>query len=194
MKNKLIISSFVLAMLFSANSYAQFNPHSNGVSMITAGVGFSSWGIPIFARYEAPVADNITVGGGLSFQTKSDTYGSSKWKTTLFSINARGSYHFNELLEVTDEWDFYAGVNLGYVVANGKWTDNGGNGNVITPDSNARIASTSATTAYGFGSGGIGVGIHLGARYFIKDNLGINLEVGGGSQLSGGTIGVTFLL
>lgn len=190
MKNKLILTCFTLVMLFSTSSYAQFNPYANGVNMLTAGIGFSNWGLPIFARFEAPVADNITVGGGLSYQTKTDTYGSSKWKTTLFGINARGSYHFNELLEVNDDWDFYAGVTLGYIVANGKWTD-GGNFNIN--DSNARVASTTSTSGIGFGSGGIGFGVHLGARYFINESFGINLEVGGGSQLSGGTLGATFL-
>ncbi len=177
MKNKLIIASFALVMLFSANSYAQFNPYANGVSMLTAGIGFSSWGVPIFARYEAPVADNITVGGGLSFQTKSENYSTVKWKHTIFGITARGSYHFNELLEVNDEWDFYAGVGLGYYVWNQKYDGNGFTGSYS-----------------GTGSGGFSVGVHLGGRYFVKDNLAINLEVGGGSVLSGGTIGVTFLL
>lgn len=177
MKNKLIIASFAFVLLFSANSYAQFNPFDNGVKMLTAGIGFSSWGVPIFVRYEAPVADNITVGGGLSYQTKGETYSSYKWNHTIFGITARGSYHFNELLEVNDEWDFYAGLSLGYYVWNQKY--DGG--------------STSITYS-GAGNGGFSVGVHLGGRYFVKDNIAINLEVGGGSVLSGGTLGVTFLL
>ncbi len=177
MKNKFIFASFALVMLFSVSSYAQFNPYANGVHMLTAGIGFSGWGVPIFARYEAPVADNITVGGSLSFQTKSENYASYKWKHTIFGIGARGSYHFNEVLEVNDEWDFYAGVGLGYYAWNTKYDGNG-----------------TSVSYGGSGNGGVSLGVHLGGRYFVKDNLAINLEVGGGNVLSGGTIGVTFLL
>ena len=177
MKNKISIFAFVLFVMFSANSYAQYNPYSDGSSLFTVGVGASSWGIPLFVRYEKAVADNITAGGSLSFQSKGETYGNNKWKHTIVGLNARGSYHFNELLEAPDEWDFYGGMSLGYYFWDTKYDGAG------------------ASYSYsGSGSGGLGIGLHLGARYFIKDNMGINLELGGGSVLAGGTVGVTFLL
>lgn len=177
---KILFSGLMIAMaIFCANSVkAQFNPYADNVKMLTAGVGFSGWGVPIFARFVAPVADNITVGGGLSYQSKGENYFGYKWRHTIVGINARGNYHFNELLEIDDKWDVYAGLGLGYYIWNTKYDDNSG----VTIDYS------------GSGNGGFSLGIHVGGRYFINDKIGVNVEFGGGTVLSGGTIGATFLL
>jgi hypothetical protein len=177
MKTKKNFAIIAISGLISTSSLAQYNPYSDGSGLLSVGVGFSGWGIPVFARYEHPVADNITVGGTVSFQSKGETYASYKWKHTITGLNARGSYHFNELLNAPDEWDFYAGASLGYFIWNTKYDESG--------------------TIYdytGSGSGGFGIGGHAGARYFVKENLAVTLELGGGSVLSGGSLGVTFLL
>src|SRR5690606_16681170 len=100
----------------------------------------------------------------------------NKWKNNIFGLNARGSYHFNELLNAPDEWDFFAGASLGYYFWNVSYE---GSGSYVYP---------------GSGSGGFSLGAHVGGRYFISDKIGITLEVGGGTVLAGGTLGVTFLL
>ena len=172
---KLLIATFAIVIATAFNSaQAQFNPYADNVKMLTAGIGFSGWGVPIFARFEAPVADNITVGGGLSYQ--SYNY-SSLWKANYFGINLRGSYHFNELLEINDSWDVYAGLGLNYYFSNYKYKGAGGS---VDWDNG--------------GPDGFGVGIHVGGRYFVSEKIGINLEFGGGTSLGGGTIGCTFLL
>lgn len=172
MKNKIFFAVFAFFALFSTSSYAQYNPYSDGSGLITVGVGASGWGIPVFLRYEHPVADNITVGGSLSYQSKSYAY----WKGTYYGLDGRGSYHFNEILNVPDEWDFYGGASLGYYIYNWKWKGE----------------------HYGYeydpASGSFNIGLHVGARYFLKENLAVNVELGGGSATSGGTIGVTFIL
>lgn len=175
---KKITLAIILIVLVSSTSLvkAQFNPYTDKTNMITAGIGFSGWGIPIFARFEAPVADNITVGGALSFQTKTETWSAYKYTHNIFGIGARGSYHFNELIEIPNEWDLYAGLGLGYYIWNVKSKD-----------------STGIDYA-GSGDGGFSIGIHVGGRYFFNDKIGINLEFGGGTVLAGGTLGVTFLL
>jgi len=177
MKIKIFFAFIVISAFISTSSFAQYNPYSDGRGLLTVGVGASGWGIPVFARYEAPVADNITVGGSVSYQTYGETYSSYKWKHTIVGLNARGSYHFNELLDAPDEWDFYAGASLGYYIWNTKYNGSG--------------------TLYdysGSGSGGFNIGAHVGARYFVNNNIAINLDLGGGSVLAGGTLGVTFLL
>lgn len=176
---KKIKFALILIALVSSTSLvkAQFNPYTDNTKMVTVGFGFSGWGIPIFGRFEAPVADNITVGGALSFQSKSETYASYKWKHTIFGLGGRGSYHFNELIELPSEWDVYAGLGLGYYFWNTKYDGPG-----------------SSIDYSGSGDGGFSIGIHVGGRYFFNDKIGINLEFGGGTVLSGGTIGATFLL
>ena len=169
----------LLAILFTAapkNANAQFNPYPDHDKMLSAGFGITGWGVPIYARIEFPVYDNVTVGGGFSFQTKTENYFGYKYKHTIFGIIARGDYHFNELLEISDEWDVYAGLGLGYVNWNTKYE---GGGTTITYG--------------GAGSGGFSIGVHVGGRYFFSDNWAANLEFGGGNVLSGATIGVTYL-
>ena len=174
---KIVIALVFIAVVSSTYPvHAQFNPQTDKTKMLTVGIGFSGWGIPIFARFEAPVADNITIGGAMSYQGKSETYASYKYKHTIFGIGARGSYHFNELIELPDEWDLYAGLGLGYYFWNTKY-DSGG----------------TSIDYRGSGDGGFSIGIHVGGRYFINDKIGVNLEFGGGTVLSGGTIGATFL-
>jgi outer membrane immunogenic protein len=175
---KILLTVLFIALLFSTSLVrAQFNPYSGPAKMITVGIGFSGWGIPIFGRFETGVAENISVGGGISYQGYSETYTGVKWRHSIFGITGRGSYHFNELIELPDEWDLYAGLGLGYYIWN---TDYDGPGTSFDYG--------------GSGSGGFSIGIHVGGRYFINEKIGINVEFGGGTVLSGGTVGVTFNL
>lgn len=174
MKKNLTLFVAILAMTFFTSSVkAQFNPYAENTKMISAGVGISGWGVPIYGRAMFPVAENLTVGGGLSYQS----YGySSNWNLSIVGISARGNYHFNELIEIDDDWDFYAGLALNYYVTSYNYKGPGSsNWNSGGPD-------------------GLGLGLHVGGHYFVSDKLGINAELGGGSALSGALIGVTFLL
>lgn len=168
MKKPLLLSLIVLSMVFAATTVkAQFNPYAENTKLLTAGVGVSGYGVPIFARIDIPVANNFTVGGGLSYQSF-NRFGATGF--SLIGIQARGNYHFNELFEITEEqWDVYGGASLGYY-----------------------IYDTPAGSFTG-GLGGLFLGIQIGGRYFVSDNIGLNLELGGGTVLSGANLGVTFL-
>ena len=73
------------------------------------------------------------------------------------------------MLNIPSNWDFYAGLNVGFY-------------------------SWSSPNGYpGDGDSGVGLGIQIGGRYFITDKFGLNLEVGGGNAFSGGKFGVTFI-
>jgi outer membrane immunogenic protein len=176
MKKKIFIVVFILSAFYSVSSYAQFNPYTEKAKMLSVGIGASGWGIPLYGRYEQAVADNITIGGTLSFQSKTESYTGYKWKHTIVGLNGRGSYHFNELLKAPDIWDFYAGASLGYFFWNTEYNGSG-------------------TDVYsGSGDGGFSIGAHVGGRYFVNDKIAINLELGGGTVLGGATLGVTFML
>ena len=164
-----------LLLVFQFQAKAQFFPEK---PMLNAGVGFSGYGIPIYASIDFPVSDNITVGGSVSFQTNTENFGfnDTRWKHTIFGIGARGDYHFNELLDVPDEWDLYAGVSLEYY----SWE--------------TKLKGGGEAIYRGSGSGGLGFSGRVGCRYFFNEKLGANLEFGGGSVLSSGRIGITVLL
>ncbi len=177
MKSLKHLFGLFLLLISCSLSHAQFNPYSEEAKMLTFGIGVSRWGTPIFARYEHPIADNITVGGTFSYQTEKESYFGYNWKHNIIGIAGRGDYHFNELLKVNDSWDIYSGAGLGFYVWHTK-LDGG-----IYDDGYA-----------GAGSGGVALDFHIGGRYFFNEKFAVNLELGGGTIISAGTVGVTIVL
>ena len=172
-----ITLSLVIMSLLPKTLSAQFEPQSDVRMMFTAGIGASYWGLPLFAKLEAPIKENITIGGSVSYQTNNERYTSYRWRHTIIGIHVRGNYHFNTLLELPDEWDLYSGASAGYYIWNTAYRGDFGTINYN-----------------GAGAGGVSIGFHAGGRYFVNEKLGVELEVGGGNVLSGATVGATFLL
>ena len=178
MKRIIPIFFFLFGCGFYQSALAQdsFEPKANGQALLTVGVGASAWGIPFFGRIEVPVSENVTVGGGASFQSNRERLLGNAWTHTIIGFNGRGSYHFNTLIGLPPEWDLYAGASISYFIWNTRY-----NGDI-------------SRNYTGLGTGGVSVGAHVGGRYFFKENIAVNLEFGGGNVLSAGTIGATFFL
>ena len=85
-------------------------------------------------------------------------------------IEINGNYHFNTLLDIPTNWDFYAGLNLGFYFWN------------------------SDDDYPGTRSSGLALGGQIGGRYYFSKKFGINLEAGGANAFSGGKFGVTIKL
>ena len=155
-----------IALLLAVFAFSFANaqaPLEEGGIQLNAGFGASSWGTPVYVGLDFGVAPNITVGGELSFQS----YNDGGYKNNIFGIQANGNYHFNEVLDIPSEWDFYAGANLNYY----NWS---------TP------------AGYPGNADNLGLGLQVGGRYFFTDNFGLNLQLGGGNVTSGGKIGITY--
>lgn len=162
--------SFLLVFIsfFAIASNAQA-PLSKGQKQLNAGLGFSGWGVPIYAGMDFGVYENIAVGFEASFRTYNQKFVGKDFRSTIFGFSGNGNYHFNSLLQIPSEWDVYAGLNLGYYVWN-------------------------VSSDYpGSGASGLGLGAQVGARYFFKNNFGVNLEFGGGNAFSGGKFGITYI-
>ena len=166
MKKQLLILSF---LLFSSLIYAQ-SPIAKGESQINAGLGLSSWGVPVYIGFDHGVHPDITVGGELSYRSYSDKYANINYDHSVIGISGNGNYHFNRVLEIPKNWDFYAGLNLGFYIWN------------------------SPSDYHGSHSSELGLGAQVGGRYYFSDKIGLNLEFGGGNAFSGGKIGLTFKL
>ncbi|OXA79251.1 hypothetical protein B0A58_03835 [Flavobacterium branchiophilum NBRC 15030 = ATCC 35035] len=154
---------FGLFLMSSGSIFAQ-SPLEKGGLQINAGFGTSSWGTPVYAGLDYGLMENITIGGEVSYRSKTD----NGFKYSALGIVANGNYHFNELLQIPSQWDLYGGANLGYY----NWTSNITNSNY---------------------NSGLELGLQVGGRYFFNDKFGVNLELGGGG-VSGGKIGVTYKL
>lgn len=170
MKKCLAVAGFFLAM----SNFSAQRSLDVGDFQVNGGVGISNGGIPIYVGLDYVVANNFTLGGELSFRSKTDTDVYGKWRNTGIGIAVNGNYHFNDLLRIPAQFDLYAGGSLGYY----NWT-NSYQGN---------YAVHSYTGNY---DSGLALSLQIGGRYFFNDNWGVNLEFGGGT-ISGGKIGATY--
>lgn len=140
-----------------------------GNKQLNAGVGISTWGVPVYVGVDFGVHPDITIGPMVSFRSYSERFNTTKYTHSIFVIGFNGNYHFNSLIDLDPEWDLYAGLTLGYYIWN---SPNDYIGNQISA---------------------LGVQGQIGGRYFFSDNFGVNLELGGGVA-SGGKLGITLKL
>ncbi|MBI1192788.1 MAG: hypothetical protein GC205_06390 [Bacteroidetes bacterium] len=156
-------------LLLSTTGFAQ-GPIAKGQAQLNAGLGLSSWGLPLYVGLDFGVHPDVTVGGELSWRSYNDRFDNRKYNHSVIGLSANGNYHFNSLLDIPTNWDFYAGLNLGFYI----W-----NSDDDYPGSN---------------TSGLGLGAQIGGRYYFNDKIGVNLEFGGGNAFSGGKVGVSVRL
>lgn len=162
----------LLTVIFVAISVFSFSqsPLPVGQNQFNVGLGLSGWGVPVYIGIDHSVHKDITIGGELSYRNYREKWNNDYYHHNIMGFSGNGNYHFNSLLNIPSNWDFYAGLNLGFFV----WS---------SPD------------AYdGSNSSGLGLGAQIGGRYYFSDNIGLNLEFGGGNAFSGGKFGITIKL
>ena len=159
----------LLLLATSLISNAQV-PLAKREAQFNAGLGLSGWGVPIYAGFDFGVFNDISLGVEMSYVSYNEHFHDAKYRSNVLGIGANGNYHFNTVLEIPRNWDFYAGINLGY------------------------YAWGLADDYPGDNSSGLELGAQIGGRYFINRRFGLNLELGGSGTFSGGKIGITYLL
>lgn len=165
-------TNLLLGILFLSSfiTFAQA-PLEKGGLQLNAGVGASGWGTPVYVGLDYGLAKDFTLGGELSYRSKSYNYGLDKYKSSVLGIGVNGNYHFNTVLNIPSKWDLYAGLGLNYYVWNYE--------NDVYKSNN---------------DSDIGLGAQIGGRYFFTDKFGINLELCGGNATSGAKFGITYKL
>jgi hypothetical protein len=143
---------FIAVLILSTSTLFAQSPIGKGGKQVNFGLGLYSNSIPVYFGMDFGVHEDITVG----FQTGLDL------EFDYFSLAGRGDYHFNSLLDIPQDWDFYAGLSLGFAVG----IDN----------------------SY---TSGLDLGAQIGGRYYWNNSWGVNLEFGGGIAFSGGRIGLS---
>ncbi len=171
MKKKLLLFSLSLASITMQAQYML----NKGDAQLNAGVGLSSWGIPVYIGFDYGVHKDISVGGEISVRSyNSNRWGNKKYnyaynyRFTVFGISANGNYHFNTILAIPTKYDLYAGLNLGFYAVS---YPDGYNGSRLT---------------------GLGLGAQIGGRYYFNEHVALNLELGGGSAFGGGKFGISY--
>ena len=180
---KILLLAGLLLTVATASAQATLD---KGALQLNAKLGFSGWGVPITVGADYGIADDITVGGELSYRsykTTGITYvteqvgifrmevpRSTDYRHSIFGILANGNYHFNRLFKLPSQVGVYAGLSLGYFIA----------------------SSPSGYTGSSYSQ--FGYSVQTVARYFFNDKFGVNVEIAGG--LVGGEFkaGVTYKL
>ncbi len=160
---KIFSSLFFVALLVFSAEGVMAQSYEKGDKLLNVGVGLGTYGaggLGLGGSFEVGIHDAISVGVLGGFSGRSNYLGSGvRW--SVLTIGARGSYHFNELLNLDNDMiDLYAGLGLGY--RNISWNYDG----------------------IGLGGSNYGSGIlflgHIGGKYYFKPNLGVFAELGSG--------------
>ncbi len=147
---KLLFVFLLVSFLGFAQNKA---PLSVGEKQVNFGAGFGN-GFPVYGSIDFSVHNDITIGPEIGFDLSGLDY---------ITFAGRGDYHWNTLLEIPSEWDFYSGLNLGFLVGVNNYT----------------------------GSDGLYLGMQVGGRYYWDKMWAVNLEIGGGMINYGGRFGVS---
>jgi len=187
-KNKYMKSSiftFALALLLFSGlkSQEKFGRTLN----VGLGVGYYGYyyaAPAINLNYEFDVANNLTLAPFIGISTyRNYTYWGDKnrnypyrnyyYRETVVPIGVKGTYYFDDLLEASEKWDFYAGLSLGVVFRTVSWD------NDYYGDRAVRRYSSPL-----FGS------LHIGTEYRFNSKAGLFLDLSTGYS----TVGLAFHL
>lgn len=153
-------------LLIGASAVMAQSPIAPGEKQLNAGVGLSSFGVPLYVGVDLGVAQDLSVGGIFSYRKFSDGFAGTNFDWTLIVIGLNGNYHFDNILDMPSDWNLYAGLTLGYYI----WSEPAG------------YAGNRAS--------GLGLDAQVGTRYFLSKTFALNLELGGGTA-AGGKFGIT---
>ncbi len=165
---KKLFTTLVLILATTA-MFAQA-PIAVGQTQFNAGLGLSSWGLPVYLGLDFGVHPDITMGPEVSFRSYRDNWGGNRYNHSIIGISGNANYHFNRVLNIPSNWNFYAGLNIGFYA----WR---------SPDGYE-----------GSRTSGLGLAGQVGGRYYFTDTFGVNLEFGGGNAFSGGKLGISIKL
>ncbi len=161
---------FLLAVMmvgFTQVSKAQ-NFKEGGIDLnlglgTTTSIGF----IPVYFGGNYMIKDFLSAGAEVQFRLDNYNYGYSgisyDYHRTGFALITRGDYHFNDLLKLPEEFDVYAGVDLGFAIY----------GDFKSNDFDYEWNDTN-NFYFVFGP-------HAGGRWMFADKFGLNAEFGGRS-------------
>ncbi len=108
LKKSIVVILVLVTGVINAQSFRA--PLSKGEKQLNMGLGFNSHGVPVYGGVDFAVHDEVTIGPQAMIVFDDDA---------VLALGFRGDYHFNRLLEITSDWDVYAGANAGFVFGNG---------------------------------------------------------------------------
>lgn len=157
----------IIALAFASSLIFAQSPLPKGKTQVNAGVGLSSWGVPVYVGLDYAVHRDMTIGAEISFRSYHDDWNNYRYAHSVIGITGNANYHFNSLMHIPNNWDFYAGLNLGFYFWKSPYDYDGSH------------------------TSGVGLGAQIGGRYYFTNRFGVNLELGVGNAFSGGKFGIS---
>ena len=162
------IALFFALCLFSFNAQAQ--AHQTGDIFINAGIGlgtFTYGAVSLNSSIEYAITNEFSLGLALGYSGYNrNRYYSSSYplKISVFYLGPRATYHFAELLDISnDQIDLYGGVFLGYGIVSARYRGE-------------RLSGYTGTSTFGYSVFG-------GMRYQFNPKVAAYGELGAGVSI-----------
>ncbi len=154
----------------SASAFGQ--RAQKGDLQLNAGIAFPhryADNVGLYAGLDYGIHNDITLGVEARFGSKDYGYGvDGRW----FGLGFNGNYHFNRIMQIPNNFDFYAGATIGFNTFDYNHPN----------DKDWREPYRSEA----------GVSAQVGGRYFFTNNFGLNAEANVGNVFNGGKFGITY--
>ncbi len=148
-----------LLSIFSLIGFAQeagtgAAPLSKGQNQLNFGLSGFGGSLPVYVGVDFAVHNDVTVGPVAALDIFDDR--------GFLRVGAKGDYHWNRLMGIPSNWDFYTGLNAGWRV-----------------------------DTYGENDSYLDIGGQIGGRWYWSDRWGLNVELGFSGAVAGG-LGVSY--
>ncbi|MBA3682908.1 MAG: hypothetical protein H0W73_17350 [Bacteroidetes bacterium] len=174
---KKIILVLMLVTLFNKGMQSQ---EKYGRTLnLGAGIGYYGYSPAISLNYEFDVFKNFTLAPFVTVMShrhyrywgdvnKNYPYKNYYYRETIVPIGVKGTYYFDELLNATETWDFYAAASLGVAYRTTTWdSDYYGD----------RVVRSYSSPLYG--------DLHIGAEAHLSSKVGLFLDLSTGLSTLG---------
>lgn len=97
-----------IGLLFAGLTYGQNGgvaPLAKGQQQINFGTGFTGNGIPVYFSWDFAVHKDVTITPQVNVKFDDDN--------VKFGALVKGDYHWNYLIGIPANWDFYSGARIG---------------------------------------------------------------------------------
>ncbi|QSE96451.1 hypothetical protein [Fulvivirga lutea] len=180
---KISLLTGMLLMVLHFNGYSQ-EKYGGTLNLGLGVAGHSGYykyagrSIPVFnINYEFDVAKNFTLAPFASIYTFRDEYywGNNNnpgkyynYREVVIPVGVKGFYYFDDLINLTSDWDFYAGASLGFAIVNSSWESG------YLGDKN-----------YYHRNNNVFLDIHVGASYHFNEKIGAYIDLSSGISTIG---------
>ena len=105
------ITLIVLMLISSVGLFAQNGtaPLAKGEMQLNFVTGYTGFGMPLAVTFDYAVHKDITLGGTAGF------YMQPSWGWYYMGFILRGDYHWNYLMGIPSNIDFYTGARMGFL-------------------------------------------------------------------------------